>query len=208
MLVIEKNQKGYKEEAVEGEVQPVEPQPPTESSTGTQAAQEPQPETESSTGTQAVQEPQPETEPSTSTQAALELQPETESSTGTQAAQEPQPETESSTQAVPESQPETATLTQEQAEPVVVAQKEEPQTREQLKKEREEQAEKPVHGKNRVRVRLVPIWLRLVIIILLLVFSLTAGVIVGYGVIGSGKPLDALKQSTWTHIADLINKEK
>jgi cation transport ATPase len=62
--------------------------------------------------------------------------------------------------------------------------------------------------KKNVRVRLIPIWLRLVIIFLLMVLSLTVGTMVGYGVIGDGKPLDALKQSTWTHIIDIINKEE
>ena len=76
--------------------------------------------------------------------------------------------------------------------------------------ETDSDAETKVTGKNqkRVRVRLIPIWLRLVIIFLLLVFCLTAGVMVGYGVIGDGDPFDALKQSTWTHIIDIINKQE
>jgi len=127
---------------------------------------------------------------------------------------EPQPPKEPNAQKPPETQPEeeaidNPSIPQEVAEEAVAAIEEpQTQTREQLKKEKAEQEDKPQHGNSRVRVRLIPIWLRLVIVILLLVFSLTAGVIVGYGVIGNGKPLDALKQSTWTHIADLINKEK
>ncbi|WP_328797274.1 DNA-directed RNA polymerase subunit beta [Heyndrickxia sporothermodurans] len=40
-----------------------------------------------------------------------------------------------------------------------------------------------------------------------LFISLILGVIIGYGVIGDGKPMDALKKSTWTHIIDLVNKK-
>jgi len=59
--------------------------------------------------------------------------------------------------------------------------------------------------------RLIPIWLRLLIVAVLLVVSLIAGVIFGYGVIGNGKALDALKISTWEHLVDLVvdgTKEK
>lgn len=81
-------------------------------------------------------------------------------------------------------------------------------TREKVKQERTHQESTEAGGKSRIRIRLIPIWLRLVIIILLLSFSLMSGMMVGYGVIGDGKPMDALKQSTWTHIVDIINKEK
>ncbi|MGJ7920779.1 DNA-directed RNA polymerase subunit beta [Neobacillus sp. LXY-4] len=83
-----------------------------------------------------------------------------------------------------------------------------PGTREKVKQERTHQESTEADGKSRIRIRLIPIWLRLVIIILLLSFSLMSGMMVGYGVIGDGKPFDALKQSTWTHIVDIINKEK
>ena len=85
-----------------------------------------------------------------------------------------------------------------------------PKTREQIKQERmtTEQPEKLADNRKRIRVRLIPIWLRLVLVTLLIVASLLSGTMVGYGVIGSGKPFDALKKSTWTHITDLINKEK
>lgn len=30
---------------------------------------------------------------------------------------------------------------------------------------------------------------------------------IGYGVLGDGRPLDALKPSTWQHIIDLVEKD-
>ena len=83
-------------------------------------------------------------------------------------------------------------------------------TREQIKQERTPSKQPSTLAEKRklFRVRLIPIWLRIVITILLIVSSLTVGTMVGYGVIGGGKISDALKKSTWTHIADLVNKEK
>jgi hypothetical protein len=31
---------------------------------------------------------------------------------------------------------------------------------------------------------------------------------VGYGVIGDGKPMNVFEKETWTHIIDLVEKEK
>ncbi|KYD07047.1 hypothetical protein B4102_1992 [Heyndrickxia sporothermodurans] len=79
-----------------------------------------------------------------------------------------------------------------------------PKTREQLK---EEKVKASTKEKRKVRVRLIPIWLRVIIVIFTLFISLILGVIIGYGVIGDGKPMDALKKSTWSHIIDLVNKK-
>jgi hypothetical protein len=56
------------------------------------------------------------------------------------------------------------------------------------------------------KTRLIPIWLRLLIVAILLVLGMTAGAMFGYGVIGSGKAIDALKFSTWEHLVDLVVK--
>ncbi|GIN86528.1 hypothetical protein J6TS2_29140 [Heyndrickxia sporothermodurans] len=81
-----------------------------------------------------------------------------------------------------------------------------PKTREQVKKEKAKK--KPsMKEKQKIRIRLIPIWLRLIIVVFTVLISVVAGVIVGYGVIGDGKPMDALKKSTWTHIIDLVNKK-
>lgn len=77
-------------------------------------------------------------------------------------------------------------------------------TREQLKKESSEE-ESP--RKGRVRIRLIPIWLRIIIVVLLIFLSVMAGTAVGYGVIGGGEVKDIFTKSTWTHIMDLVEKE-
>ncbi|MGE6257894.1 DNA-directed RNA polymerase subunit beta [Heyndrickxia sporothermodurans] len=81
-----------------------------------------------------------------------------------------------------------------------------PKTREQVKKEKAKK-NPSMKEKRKIRIRLIPIWLRLIIVVFTVLISVVAGVIVGYGVIGDGKPMDALKKSTWTHIIDLVNKK-
>lgn len=60
---------------------------------------------------------------------------------------------------------------------------------------------------EKIRVRLIPIWLRLVIMAVLIFISLMSGAVVGYGMLGKGNMGDVFKISTWTHINDLVNKE-
>jgi anti-sigma factor RsiW len=82
--------------------------------------------------------------------------------------------------------------------------------KEEKKEERQEekQAEqRALRLWKRERIRMVPIWLRLVIVAVLIVVSTVTGAIIGYGVIGDGKPLDALKPSTWQHIVDIVEKD-
>ncbi|MED3549386.1 DNA-directed RNA polymerase subunit beta [Cytobacillus praedii] len=78
-------------------------------------------------------------------------------------------------------------------------------TREQFKKENNPQPAKV--RRRRIRVRILPIWLRIIIVAALIFLSLIAGAAVGYGVIGNGEAKDIFKKSTWTHIVDLIEKE-
>lgn len=62
-------------------------------------------------------------------------------------------------------------------------------------------------GKKRIRIRLIPIWIRVLLVLIFMVVSAIVGVIVGYAVIGDGKASDALDNSTWQHIIDLVEKE-
>jgi len=71
----------------------------------------------------------------------------------------------------------------------------------------QEQAGKRQRFHKQDRVRLFPIWLRLVIVVALIAVSTIAGAVIGYGVIGDGNPLDALKWSTWQHIVDIVGKD-
>lgn len=67
--------------------------------------------------------------------------------------------------------------------------------------------EKQKRSLRRPRRRLIPIWLRLVIVLALVALSGVIGAMIGYGVLGGGKPFDALKPTTWQHIIDLIEKQ-
>ncbi|MGM9951054.1 MAG: DNA-directed RNA polymerase subunit beta [Lysinibacillus sp.] len=56
-----------------------------------------------------------------------------------------------------------------------------------------------------VRLRLLPIWLRIIIVAVLFIAAAVIGVIFGYSVIGEGSAGDALKWETWRHILDIVN---
>jgi len=56
-----------------------------------------------------------------------------------------------------------------------------------------------------VQIRLLPIWLRVVLVLLLLAGAAIFGAIIGYGYMGDGEPADVLKKETWIHILDIIN---
>lgn len=79
-------------------------------------------------------------------------------------------------------------------------------TREEYKQQ-EKKADKAEIAKERIRIRLLPIWLRLVIVCVLIAVCILAGAIVGYSVVGGGKVSEVFKKSTWTHIVDLVNKD-
>lgn len=55
-----------------------------------------------------------------------------------------------------------------------------------------------------VQIRIIPIWLRLILIILLLAIVAVIGLQIGYSYIGDGNSEDVLKKGTWTHIIDII----
>lgn len=82
-------------------------------------------------------------------------------------------------------------------------------TREELKKARarEKEVETMRDRRKKIRVRLIPVWVKVAIVILLTIASVLAGTVVGYGVIGNGKPSEALQKGTWMHIIDIINKK-
>jgi len=56
-----------------------------------------------------------------------------------------------------------------------------------------------------VQIRLIPIWLRVVLIIILVVIAAVVGAMFGYSVIGQGKAMDVFKPETWQHIFDIMN---
>ena len=74
--------------------------------------------------------------------------------------------------------------------------------RRSLKNVSEPATDQPV---GKVRLRLIPIWLRIIIVILLFLTAVIVGLIVGYSVIGDGAASDVLKWETWQHLLDIIN---
>lgn len=81
-------------------------------------------------------------------------------------------------------------------------------TREQVKEERKQRNTEEVAAPEvRVRVRLFPIWLRVIVIILLMAISIIVGAIIGYSVMGDGRAMDIFQLETWAHIIDLVNEK-
>ncbi|MFJ7726086.1 DNA-directed RNA polymerase subunit beta [Neobacillus sp. NPDC097160] len=75
------------------------------------------------------------------------------------------------------------------------------------KQVKEEKTDAAPHQYKRVRIRLIPIWLRLLLLVVLIFVCVVAGAAVGYGMLGGGKMADVFKESTWTHIIDLVDKK-
>jgi hypothetical protein len=83
----------------------------------------------------------------------------------------------------------------------------EAKTRETIKAEKQEIRNKEAEPQRWVRVRMLPIWLRILLVFLLLAASLVLGAMFGYGVIGDGHPADVFKKETWQHIIDIVMKK-
>lgn len=56
-----------------------------------------------------------------------------------------------------------------------------------------------------VQLRLIPIWLRVILVAALLFFAAGAGLTIGYSIIGDGQADDAFKWSTWQHLLDIMS---
>lgn len=76
--------------------------------------------------------------------------------------------------------------------------------RNQQRKRKPEKEEPSAKGRLWVQVRIIPIWLRIILVLLLLAGAVALGTTIGYGYIGDGNPDDALKKETWIHIIDII----
>ncbi|MBP1971681.1 lipid-binding SYLF domain-containing protein [Virgibacillus natechei] len=76
----------------------------------------------------------------------------------------------------------------------------ESQTRKEQKQKQKEEKEQ-----NKLpRRRIFPIWLRIIVIVIIAAGALIAGLMIGYGVIGDGNPIDALDVDTWQHLIDIV----
>lgn len=73
------------------------------------------------------------------------------------------------------------------------------------KKKRRSRPEQPSNKPVRwVQLRLIPIWLRMILVGALFILAATIGMMIGYEYIGDGDPGNALKWSTWQHLLDII----
>ncbi|WP_342528096.1 DNA-directed RNA polymerase subunit beta [Chryseomicrobium sp. FSL W7-1435] len=86
-------------------------------------------------------------------------------------------------------------------------------TRKQVKAVREKTTEgqekmteqKPQKPTRWVQIRLIPIWLRVILVLLLIAGAIAGGLTVGYAILGGGEATDALKWETYQHILDIMN---
>ncbi len=84
---------------------------------------------------------------------------------------------------------------------------EEKSTRESVKAEKKMKQKDESNPSRWVRVRMLPIWLRILLFILLLAGSLALGAVIGFAGIGDGKAADVFKTETWQHIFDIVTKK-
>jgi hypothetical protein len=59
-------------------------------------------------------------------------------------------------------------------------------------------------SKGKTEARVIPIWLRIILLFVAIIVSVVIGAAIGYSVIGNGDVSDVFKMDTWTHIMDLI----
>lgn len=101
-------------------------------------------------------------------------------------------------------------VSQEQTRKQLKETKKRPFSLRKKKKESVENSNKRTKRKKKRRSmrRILPIWLRLIIFILLCGGALIIGLMIGYGILGDGSPKDVLKVEAWQHIIDIVKKEK
>ncbi|MGG4166075.1 DNA-directed RNA polymerase subunit beta [Rossellomorea vietnamensis] len=80
-------------------------------------------------------------------------------------------------------------------------------TRESVKTEKKAKQKDETKPSRWVRVRMLPIWLRILLFILLLAGSLILGAVIGFAGIGNGDAADVFKAETWQHIIDIVVKK-
>ncbi|MGM0830715.1 MAG: DNA-directed RNA polymerase subunit beta [Bacillota bacterium] len=85
--------------------------------------------------------------------------------------------------------------------------REEKTTRELVKAEKKAKQKDESKPARWVRIRMLPIWLRILLFILLLAGSLVLGAVIGFAGIGDGKAADVFKAETWQHIIDIVMKK-
>ncbi|MRX54238.1 DNA-directed RNA polymerase subunit beta [Bacillus idriensis] len=80
-------------------------------------------------------------------------------------------------------------------------------TNEQSREEVEKTEKIDETSRQKIRIRLIPIWLRIVLLLFFMAIAAICGAMIGYGVLGDGKPADVFDKQTWQHVFDLVEKE-
>ncbi|OIJ21764.1 hypothetical protein BKP45_03445 [Anaerobacillus alkalidiazotrophicus] len=75
--------------------------------------------------------------------------------------------------------------------------------RQAIRKEKEEKNKR----NRRKPIRLIPIWVRVLLVTLIFAASLVGGAMFGYGIVGDGNPIDVLGKGPWLQIHDIIYKD-
>ncbi|MBO0601154.1 DNA-directed RNA polymerase subunit beta [Sporosarcina sp. E16_3] len=78
-------------------------------------------------------------------------------------------------------------------------------TRKERGRQNKSAADTPPKRQLWVQIRILPIWLRVILVLLLLAGAAYLGALVGYSSIGDGDSSDVFKKETWMHIMDIIN---
>ncbi|AWE06318.1 DNA-directed RNA polymerase subunit beta [Lysinibacillus sp. 2017] len=72
-------------------------------------------------------------------------------------------------------------------------------------KDSEPKTDQPIRW---VQLRIIPIWLRVILVIILWIVIAAVGLTIGYSSLGDGQAKDALKWGTWQHLLDIMNGKK
>ncbi|AST93653.1 hypothetical protein BC6307_21480 [Sutcliffiella cohnii] len=92
-----------------------------------------------------------------------------------------------------------------------MAEKQNAQSREQRKKDKQNEKklakQQELEKIKRPRMRVIPIWIRIILVAAFFCVAVVAGAMFGYGILGDGAPMDVLKKETWEHILDLVKVE-
>lgn len=75
----------------------------------------------------------------------------------------------------------------------------------QEEKKKSKDVKQPQTTKEIVVSRMIATGIKVLIFFAILFFVAIAGLMIGYGVIGDGNPIDALNWGTWQHMLDIIN---
>ena len=76
-----------------------------------------------------------------------------------------------------------------------------------LTRKEQKAKQKAEKKKTKPRRRAFPIWLRIIVVLLLCAIALIVGAMVGYGIMGSGKPSDVFDMETWRHVSEIVLKK-